>query len=185
MFNERKVAQMAAFFLGQVPSSRMSHLKLMKLLYLADRESVAKSGFPISGDRMVSMPHGPVLSMTLDLMGGDIESCKGGWEDWISDKENHEISIREPLNLERLDELSLSDIEILKSIWQQFGQMGKWEIRDWTHHHCPEWVDPKGSSSPISFERLAQAVGFSITNAKEISSQIQDAQEIDALFASL
>ncbi len=29
MFNERKVAQVAAFFLGQVPEGRMSHLKLM------------------------------------------------------------------------------------------------------------------------------------------------------------
>ena len=62
MFNERKAAQMAAFFLGQLLDRKMPHLKLMKLLYLSDREAVRAFGWPISGDRLVSMPHGPVLS---------------------------------------------------------------------------------------------------------------------------
>lgn len=185
MFNERKTAQMAAFFLGQNQESRMSHLKLMKLLYLADREAVRSFGFSISGDRMVSMPHGPVLSMTLNLMGGDIESCPGGWEEWISDKEDHEISLRQPLNTDSLDELAPAEIEVLRTVWQQFGAMGKWEIRDWTHHHCAEWENPRGSSNPISFERLAQALGFDAVAAKELSTQNQAEQEIDRLFATL
>lgn len=185
MFNERKAAQMAAFFLGQNPESRMSHLKLMKLLYLADREAVRSFGFPISGDRMVSMPHGPVLSMTLNLMDGDVESCPGGWEAWISDKENHELSLRQPLKADTLDELAPAELEVLRSVWQQFGAMGKWEIRDWTHDHCAEWEDPRGSSNPIAFERLARAVGFDAAAAKELSAQIQAEQEIDRLFATL
>jgi uncharacterized phage-associated protein len=74
MFNERKVAQMAAFFLGQVQGGRMSHLKLMKLLYLAEREALRSLGLHLTGDHLVSMPHGPVLSMTLNLMDGNIES---------------------------------------------------------------------------------------------------------------
>ena len=47
MFNERKAAQMAAFFLGQGSGGRLAHLKLMKLLYLADREAVRAFGLPI------------------------------------------------------------------------------------------------------------------------------------------
>lgn len=77
MFNERKVAQMAAFLLGK-GGDRMPHLKLMKLLYLSDREAMERYGFPISGDCIVAMPHGPVLSMTLNLMDGDVESLPGG-----------------------------------------------------------------------------------------------------------
>ena len=94
----------------------MPHLKLMKLLYLADREAVRNFGLPISGDKMVSMPHGPVLSMTLNLMDGDVESCPGGWEAWISDKENHELSLRQPLNPEDLDELAPAELEVLRSV---------------------------------------------------------------------
>ncbi|WP_217127084.1 hypothetical protein [Hydrogenophilus thiooxidans] len=65
------------------------------------------------------------------------------------------------------------------------NKMGKWEIRDWTHKHCPEWEDPQGSSYPIPFERLAQAVSFDATTAKELAAQIQAEQEVDRLFAAL
>ena len=57
----------------------MSHLKLMKLLYLADREGVHQLGYLLSGDRP-AVPHGPVLSMTLNLIDGDVESADGGCE---------------------------------------------------------------------------------------------------------
>jgi len=40
MFNQRKVAQMAAFLLRR--RGCMNYLKLMKLLYLADRESMKR-----------------------------------------------------------------------------------------------------------------------------------------------
>ena len=185
MFNERKAAQMAAFFLGQIPERKMSHLKLMKLLYLSDREAVRAFGWPISGDRLVSMPHGPVLSQTLNLMDGDVESQPGGWEEWISGKENHELSLRQPMDTVALDELAPAEIDVLKDVWVRFGPMGKWEIRDWTHQHCAEWKDPKGSSLPIQYEALARAVGFDDTSAKELAAQIQAEQEIDRLFAAL
>jgi uncharacterized phage-associated protein len=185
MFNERKAAQMAAFFLGQSPERKMSHLKLMKLLYLSDREAVRAFGWPISGDRLVSMPHGPVLSQTLNLMDGDVESRPGGWEEWISDKENHEISLRQPLKAGALDELAPAEIDVLNAVWGQFGSMGKWEIRDWTHKHCAEWKDPKGSSIPIQYEALARAVGFDEASADELAAQIQAEQEIDRIFAAL
>jgi uncharacterized phage-associated protein len=61
MFSEQKVAQMAAFFLHEGRDC-MPLLKLIKLLYLADRESLRLHGMPISGDLVVAMPHGPVLS---------------------------------------------------------------------------------------------------------------------------
>lgn len=185
MFNERKAAQMAAFFLGQLPERKMAHLKLMKLLYLSDREAVRAFGWPISGDRLVSMPHGPVLSQTLNLMDGDVESQPGGWEEWISDKENHELSLRQPLEVTALDELAPAEIDVLKAVWEKFGGMGKWEIRDWTHQHCAEWKDPKGSSFPIQYEALARAVGFDDDSAKELAAQIHAEQEIDRLFAAL
>jgi uncharacterized phage-associated protein len=185
MFSERKAAQVAAFFLRQVPGLRMAHLKLMKLLYLADREAIRVSSWPILGDRLVSMPHGPVLSQTLDLMDGNVESQPGGWEHWISDKEDHELSLQEAQEAAPLDELSPAELDVLKTVWAKFGGMGKWQIRDWTHEHCPEWQDPKGSSLPISYEALARAVGFDKSSAEELAARIQAEQEIDRLFASL
>lgn len=184
-FNERKVAQMAAFFLGQ-SQEKMPHLKLMGLLYLSDREAVRAFGWTISGNSLISMLHGPILSHTLNLMDGDVESQTGSWEEWISsDKENHELSLRQPLDADALDELAPAEIEVLKAIWDKFGAMDKLEIRNWTRRHCAEWKDPKGSSFPIQYDALARAVGFDDASAKELAAQIQAEQEIDHLFATL
>ena len=38
------------------------YIKLIKLLYLADRAALIETGSPITGDRYVSMKFGPVLS---------------------------------------------------------------------------------------------------------------------------
>ena len=184
MFNERKVAQMAAFLLRK-GGDRMSHLKLMKLLYLADREAMGRYGAPISGDRIVAMPQGPVLSMTLNLMDGDVESSPRGWEGLISDKENHELSLRRPLTSDDTDELSPADIDVLEAVWKQFGQMDKWEIRDYTHDHCPEWTNPNGSSVPIPYENVFRALGRPEKVALELSARIEAERELDKIFAAL
>jgi len=184
-FNERKAAQIAAFFLDKSTEKKMPHLKLMKLMYLSDREAVRRFGHLISGDHLVSMPHGPVLSMTLNLMDGDVESQAGGWEEWISDKDNHELSLRRSLDQVSLDELSPAEIDVLQAVWEKFGGMGKWEIRDWTHQYCTEWKDPYGSSFPIEYATLAHAVGFNRIQAQQLAEQIKEEREIDALFAAL
>ncbi|MBF0133232.1 MAG: SocA family protein [Magnetococcales bacterium] len=185
MFDEIKVSQVAAFFLNKAQEGRMPHLKLMKLMYLADREAIHTMGLPITWDCPVSMPHGPVLSRTLDLMDGNVRSSPGGWENWVSAKENHEVSSRTILGPDRLTKLSKAEISVLESVWQQFGGMSRWEIRDWTHDHCPEWEDPHGSSFPISFDSMARCVGFDADAAAKLAERIEEAREIDQLFASL
>lgn len=184
MFNERKVAQMAAYLLDK-GGETMSHLKLMKLLYLADRTSMEIYGFPISGDRIVAMPHGPVLSMTLNLIDGDVESCENGWESWVSDKANHEVSLKRPATPEALDELSAADKATLDAVWAKFGHMDKWTIRDYTHDHCPEWKDPMGSSLAISYESVFRALGQPADVALELGARIEAERSLDTLFASL
>lgn len=186
MFNEQKVAQMAAFFLNQTTDKRLPNLKLMKLLYIAERESVRDSGFPMSEDKCVSMPHGPVLSMTLDLMNGNVESQPNGWEFWVSDKEGHEISLRNQFtSLEDLDELSRAELELLQQVWHQFGAMNQWQIRDWTHDHCVEWKNPQGSSRPIDFQDMARAVGFDAATARDLQKRLAEENYIEELFATL
>ncbi len=183
MSNERKVSQMAAFLLHK-RGGRMSHLKLMKLLYLADREAMGRYGMPISGDFIVAMPHGPALSLTLNLMDGDTQSAREGWDDWISDKEDHEVSLRRPVSRDILDELSDSEIEVLEAVWNQFGRMNRWEIRDYTHT-LPEWQDPKGSSLPITHQKVFHVLGRTDKEAEELAARIEAERSLDRLFAAL
>lgn len=164
LFNEKRTAQAAAFMLHRA-GGRLPLLKLMKLLYLAERESFRVYGEPISGDNLVSMPHGPVLSKTLDMMNGWGGDGVGGWNAWVEDRAGHDLALRDPSMIrspeQDLLELSAGDLEILETIWVAFGHMGKYELVAYTHSsHCPEWEDPQGSSRPIPLTRLLQAVGY-------------------------
>ena len=184
MFDDRKVAQAAAYFLHR-RGGEMSHLKLMKLLYLADRESMRLYGEPISQDRMVSMPHGPVLSQTYDLMSGCSPSSEDGWESWIADVQDHQVKLRRDVNADELLYLSESEIEILDQVWQRYGGMTRWQIRDYTHDHCSEWEDPKGSSKPLKPEAVFRALGRTPEEARQLAQDLQAKRQVDELFDSL
>lgn len=184
MFNERKAAQVAAFFAAQA-GRQVAVLKLMKLMYLADREALDQYGFPISGDNPVSMPHGPVLSMTYALISEGGEQVPGGWEEWIADKENHEVRLNRDFSRADLDELSDAELDVMQTVWQRFGKMGKWEIRDYTHDHCSEWVDPNGSSRPISFTDIFKALGRPPEVAQALAEQLCSERSIDKFLTSL
>jgi hypothetical protein len=195
-FNERKVAQMAAFVLGQSQEMKVPHLKLMALLYLSDREAMRAFGWTISGDSLISMPHGPVLTQTFclmvfalleALMEDTVVARPGGWGEWISsNKMNHELSLRQPLDADALDELAPAEIEVLKAVWDKFADMDKWAICYWTRQNCAEWKDPKdGPYRTIQYDALARAVGFDDASAKAVAEQIQAEHAIARIFATI
>src|ERR1700730_3643333 len=69
-FNEAKATQAAARLL-MLRGGRMKYLKLIKLLYIADREALLRWGKPITTDRYVSMKEGPVVSNIYNLIGSE------------------------------------------------------------------------------------------------------------------
>ena len=92
-----KTAQAAAYLLYKSGGS-MKHLKLMKLLYLADRLSWQERDYAITGDEYYSLPYGPVLSKTLDLMHGEtfnqLNSANANvWDKWIADDANYCVKL--------------------------------------------------------------------------------------------
>ncbi len=187
LFDEKKASQAAAYFLYRAGGEmQMSVLKLMKLLYLAERRSFERYCEPMIGDRLVSMPHGPVLSITYNHMNGEMDSVEGGWEHWIGDREGHLLALRDPAMLrtpeQDLLELSDSDLEILGEIWHEFGQMTQYQIRDYTHSHCPEWRDPNGSMLPMTFGDLFRALEFSADKAESCLRHLGELNSINSMF---
>jgi uncharacterized phage-associated protein len=186
-FDEKKASQAAAYFLFRSGGRmEMSILKLMKLLYLTERRSFQVYAEPMIGDRLVSMPHGPVLSMTYNHMNGELESGSGGWSDWIGSRSGNALGLREGCQLnspeEDLLELSDSDLAILDEIWREFGHMTPFQIRDYTHEHCPEWRDPHGSMVPMTFGDLFQALEFSQAKTEECIAQLEERNSVSAMF---
>jgi len=182
MFNDRKAGQVAAFFVD-AQGGRMDVIKLVKLIYLADREFMDRYGLPITFDRLVAMPHGPVNSRTYECIQGAVD-CSG-WEEWIADRQGHAVELRKQAPRAALDELSDAEIEALQAVWQRFGHLNKWGIRDWTHDHCAEWRDPDGSSLPIDYADVFRALGRDDTAAADLANRLESYRQIDKLFASL
>ena len=159
-----KAAEVAAFFLLKAEAA-LHIIKIMKLMYLAERESLLNFAEPLIGDSLVSMQHGPVLSATYSQMRGDgQEDAQILWDSWIDERTGHGVCIKPQhrhLNPDsELLSLSDSDVDILNTVWTKFGHMNTWALRDYTHTAAvPEWQDPDGSSLPISYTQLFKAAG--------------------------
>ena len=155
----------------------------MKLMYLAERESLAQYGETITGDNFYSMEHGPVLSITLDHMNNFIDSEPGGWESWISDRENHLLALRHNGDIiQKLAQLSDADLGILNQIYDEYGKYTGIQLRNITHEKCTEWEDPNYSSTPIPYSRVLKCLGFDSDVALEIDQKIKEQRNIDKLF---
>ena len=172
VFREDKATQAAAYLL-HCSGGKMNHMKLIKLLYLADRTALIKWGRPITFDWYVSMPHGPVPSFTLDLINSQPDpGSKSYWHEYISERKGHKVSLKKA---KPNDQLSPAEEQILKEVFDEYGQLSQWDLRD-TTHRLPEWKDPKGSSHPISIREILLAGGYS----EEDVDEIEDALEAEA-----
>lgn len=173
--NIAKASQMTAMFLLKA-GRPVSRVKVMKLLYLADRESLKQYGESITGDTAYSMPQGPVLTTTYDLMKG--EKFSDEWSRFIGDAIS--VRLKEGVTTSALGDLSRADIEIIDEIWEQYGKMTDRQLVDLTHQF-PEWSNPMGSSTLIEFQELLRAVGIPDNEIDELSAHADHRESIDAI----
>jgi uncharacterized phage-associated protein len=174
-YREDKAVQAAALFLKlRGNNSTMSHLKLMKLLYLAEREALLRWGQPITYDSCVSMAHGPVLSNTLNLVNGYVE-VKSLWGRCISTPEHNEVKL-----LEAPGDDSLSDAEeqLIRELFAEHGKKSRWELRDYTHT-LNEWQDPNGSSIRIEYKDILKGAGKTDNEIESIIEELENMALMD------
>jgi uncharacterized phage-associated protein len=186
LFDERRTAEAAAYLLWRA-GGQMSMLKLMKLLYLAERLCLERYGEPLTGDDLFSMKHGPVLSMTLDLLRGKAEPASGHWKRWLADKKGHDISLVDLSAIHSQEDfahLAEIDFEVLEETWGSFGHMKQWELVCYTHDELPEWQDPGRSSSPISYANIFRLAGWGEDAVQDRVKRLEEQKSINRAFAS-
>lgn len=190
MFNELKTAQASAYLLYKAGGT-MEHLKLMKLLYLADRLSWKEYDKSITGDDYYSLPYGPVLSKTLNLIHGEtlpqLSRNATIWDNCIKDNANYCVSLAKENDEYFWGCLSLNDEKILNRVFADFGYFKTFELVEYTYNkkHVPEWQDPKGSSKKIKLPDLLAHLGKSKAHIAEILQEHKKQEEINRLFAGL
>ncbi|RXH35239.1 hypothetical protein XH84_05745 [Bradyrhizobium nanningense] len=181
-YNARKAAQVAAYF-AKSQGGKINILKLVKLIYLADRLALETFESPILADKFVSMDHGPVNSITLNYLNG-LSDDRDEWAEFVTDREGHFVGLaNSELKIPELDELSGAELKILALTWERYGKMNPFEVRDFTHNNCPEWEDPKGSSEPIPLERIFKFLGK--RDGAQLAAQVESERYIDQLIANV
>lgn len=154
-YKATKLTQAAAVLLRE-HGHTMSYMRLVKLLYIANRESLREVGAPIIDDRNVAMKHGPVLSNALDVIRGQ-SFHSPEWDRFIS-RQTYEINLTADPGIGKL---SRFEINKLQRVAAEHAHLGDWELVELTHTF-PEWIQnapPEGSSKPIPLEHILSAVG--------------------------
>ncbi len=172
-FSEKQAGEAVAYILRRIGPTA-DKLKVVRLLYLADRESFRRHGAPICGGEYFSLPHGPVVSKALDLLKtpstpGIGWSIKGG-PDTNSVTLNTEIEF---------DYLSRDDISVLDEVIARFAPMKLWDLGEHLHA-LPEYTKPEGRGRlPLPTSELLRGVGLSEDKIAIIRRELAEQRAFD------
>ena len=156
---------------------RLDSAKLVKLMYIADREAMKDDGASITGDDYCALDKGPAAVRLLDLIiGGGEAKYQKEW-DALFKKEGGDVVLLK--DNPPHDWLSEFDIEVLDAVDARFHGMSAEEISEWTHNpaNCPEWKNPHGGRLPITKADIMAALGF---NVEYIAAVLEDDAIYDA-----
>jgi uncharacterized phage-associated protein len=178
-FNYKKTVQ-ALNLLAQKGGGRMNKMKAIKLIWLSDRLHLRRYGRTITGDVYFALPHGPVPSATRDVLQ---------WSNYSDDIASEYASsyigkdgqyFYKSTDTPNLKVFSQTDIECINTIYDCFGVLDEFKLRDFSHSF-PEWVKyGPGLISGQSSRYLMDESDFFI-NVQEKSGLFQDDEDFLSL----
>lgn len=170
-FDVATAAQSAAFFIRKSKGS-IDYLKLVKLMYLSEREFMKRYDEPLFYDVYINMDHGPAPSYVMKFINGELEDRK--WSEFVSKRTDTIVQGRK--NGARLDRLSEAELGVLDKLWLKFKTYSGYQIAAWTHDHCREWQDPKGKPRSLSHQTVFRALKKG--NAMKLASDVEQHREL-------
>jgi len=181
-FNIDKTVQATAYLLKREPGRSENYMRLLKLLYIADRTSLKERGAPICGDTPYAMERGPVPGTTLDLIKGRDPSSEK-WDRFIQ-RTGFDVSLKaDPGNLC----LSRAEMGILDRVARRFRNLDEWMLVRWCHRHLPEYEKNWKSRGQkkrrkIPLDDVLAAIGRA-GQSPAILAQINENAHFNRLFA--
>lgn len=176
-FNERRATEAAAKFL-ELRGGRMSYLKLIKLLYLLDRQALLRWGRPVTTDRYVSMDNGPVVSRIFSLIREEPPPGTAPvWRRYISAPVNYEVSL---IAAPDIEELSPAEESLIEEVFAEYGKLSRWDLVNLSHG-LAEWQDPKGSAIPIQYRDILRAGDKTESEIAGIESELESLAVTEAM----
>jgi uncharacterized phage-associated protein len=155
-FNFDRTLQAAAYLLKKAGGRPTTYLRLIKMLYIADREYLAENGYTITGDQAVAMQYGPVLSHVFDLVRGK-DSQSDRWQESICTGRRHGLRL---VSDPGTGDLSRLAVRKLDSVFERYGNLSPHRVVELTHNF-PEWQENyrEMTSTPIGWRDILRAQG--------------------------
>jgi uncharacterized phage-associated protein len=182
-FDEIKATQASAYLIKKYGGT-LNYLKLMKMLYIANRQSLLECGSPIVPDSFVSMKYGPVLSNLYDKINLSSSKTESSfWNEHLK-VSNYSITlVKDPDN----GKLSRRSMRILDEIDKQWHEKPPFEIAQWTHDNknIPEWSNPGDSSIPIAIEKILHTLGKNSAEIRYLTREEKQYQKEAEVFNAL
>jgi len=123
-------------------------LKVIKMLYIADRRALVGWHRPITGDKFCSLENGPIVSRIYDLIKGQIGGPELAiWRGFFNPRKDDTVSLKEGIK-PNTKPLSRREKEALQAAHAKIAPLTIGEVIDFVHKF-PEWKDPGKSSLPI------------------------------------
>lgn len=186
--NAAKATEVAATFL-RMAQGRMDYTRLLKLMYLADRKAIDELHRPITGDVVVNMKRGPVLSGIYNLIKNDHRAPDA--PQWHAAIGHHPKAFSDVvLKGEGVQPspLSRGEVEIIESVFVDHERRDTEDLIDWIHDHCAEWSDPRDDGrnvAQIAYERIFEALGKTPEQIEVAAELEAESVAIDKMFAAL
>jgi uncharacterized phage-associated protein len=179
LFNEAKATQAAAQLL-RLRGGPMSYVKLIKLLYLADREALIRWGRPITTDCYLSMDNGPVVSRIYDLIRNEPSpNSVKIWAKFISGPQDYEVRLQGDPGAA---ELSPAEEQLIGEVFRQHGQDSRWAIVDYSYG-LPEWTCPDGGALPIEYRDILRAADKTEPEISAIEEELESLALLERILA--
>lgn len=136
-FDYKKAVQAINYFAIK-EGGRIDKMKVIKLIYFADRYHMRKYGLPITNDEYFAMTYGPVASGTKDI--AEMSSFLGEKElkyaeTYLTVPDRNDVeSVQSDLG----NVFSKSDMKALDFAWEVFGHLDQFQLYRITHEY-PDW----------------------------------------------
>jgi len=165
-FHFDRSLQAAAHLLKQADGQAMKYIHLLKLLYIADREYLAERGYPITGDRVLAMQYGPVLSNVYGLIKGEADQAEQ-WHQFIQTlPKSRQVRLIEDPGVGDLSRASMSKLD---DVFKLYGNMKPFRVVQLTHDYLEWQKHYRGCVTTIPWWSILRAQG-----AEEMQPFVED-----------
>jgi hypothetical protein len=179
LYDEEKATQLASLLL-RLNNGSMDFLKCIKLLYAIEKEAINRWLRPVIFDDLYSLPHGQVVSQTLDRAEHRTRPPKSAWNNYLTTDSNHTIHIKEDPGTDRL---SKAEIELTKEIYEKNKKKTPAQLIQ-EHHNpqlTPEWKKPGIPPTKTKYTELLVHLNKTQAQIDEFEADLQELARLKAL----